>query len=316
MKISNIKSNFKSAQTFNIWKKLDNNNISQELISKCFNKQYKAPIGPLIKGSSITQFMTSKNLLGLGNANRAYSIDSYPNFVLRVPKSFVPQNDTIFFYKPISPELQEYNFGLPIVNLGHGVEILNKVEGESNSIPNWINQMKKSVYYSEPVGKSDAKTFLNNLIKISNFPIEAYVDLAKKFKSLNDTPYTPDFLNPNNILVDFKNKKFNVIDLWKNGKYDVDGIAGCEQMQLMLCDGILHEDIKKALQPEDTKKFQDAIINIIDHCKKASNIVQLPDAEYEIITACKFLDKIIKSKYNIDTDFLERYISFKNKYNL
>ena len=43
-------------------------------------------------------------------------------------------------------------------------------------------------------------------------PQEAYDDFAKLLKRLNDSDLTFDMYNPNNILVDVKNKKFNIVD--------------------------------------------------------------------------------------------------------
>ena len=193
---------------------------------------------------------------------------------------------------------------------------MNKVEGEPNSFPSWINYMKNTIFHSKLIAKHDAEKVLMKFTKIADFPESSYVDLAEKLKFLNKTQYTLDFLNPNNILVDEKYKKFNIIDLWENGKYGVDGISGYEHMALMLCDGILHNDIIKALSPDQRNYLDDIVIKIIEKCKSASKKVQLPSAEYEILNVFSQVDKLKKINDGVDLNYVKRYKDFKTKYDL
>lgn len=300
----------------NAIKSFAKNNVVENLIRNSESRSSKINIRPLITRMEIAQLAKPMNLLGEGNAHRVYLLENYPNLVLRVPKNFDLEENSLLFYKPIYPKLSKYNFGNTICDFGQGVQVLNKVEGEPNSFPSWINYMKNTIFHSKLIAKHDAEKVLMKFTKIADFPESSYVDLAEKLNFLNKTQYTLDFLNPNNILVDEKYKKFNIIDLWENGKYGVDGISGYEHMTLMLCDGILHNDIIKALSPDQRNYLDDIVIKIIEKCKSASKKVQLPSAEYEILNVFSQVDKLKKNNDGVDLNYVKRYKDFKTKYDL
>ena len=99
-------------------------------------------------------------------------MENYPNLVLRVPKNFDLEENSLLFYKPIYPKLPKYNFGNTICDFGQGVQVLNKVEGEPNSFPSWINYMKNTIFHSKLIAKHDAEKVLMKFTKIADFPFQ------------------------------------------------------------------------------------------------------------------------------------------------
>ena len=292
-------------------KSISNHNINK------FRPIYKKPsFGIIFKPENVLKLIKEENLLGIGKTNKAYALEMLPQFVLRIPNNLNLRENKVLNCKPIKVFCKEYNFGEPVIDFGNGIQLLNKVDGIGCSFKNWINYMKDTVFKNMPIGKNAAKENLKTLQEIANFPIESYIDLANKIKFLNTTSKTVDCINPNNIIINFENKKFNIIDLWEKGTHKTQGTAGLDHMITLLCDGILHIDTLKALPAQKVKQYENTTNLIIYKCQTASQLVDLPRSKKCIQNAFQNVENMIKSMLNINIDYTNRYNSFCQKYKI
>lgn len=152
-----------------------------------------------------------KNKIGEGREAKVYKIPKINNYVMRVKRE--PKTSKIFSTKKFRPAQNYYygiNLGQPIADNHNGITINVRAHGEEYGIPNWINCMYRRAYPSE----RSANAFVNyDLAQLSEFPLESFYDFIKKVSFIkNATPHTFDFINPNNFIIDYKNKKINIVD--------------------------------------------------------------------------------------------------------
>ena len=322
MHLSSVGFKIQTLNTNNIYKKplAEKDSIPKSLSNSYAQKitlQNKKPsFGTTFKPENILKLIKEENLLGMGKTNKAYSLEKLPQFVLRIPNNFKLNENKIFSCRPIKAFCKEYNFGEPIIDFGNGIQLLNKVEGVGCSFKNWVNYMKDTVLKNLPICKNAAKENLKTLQEIADFPIESYIDFANKLKFLNTTTKTVDCINPNNIIINFDSKKFNIIDLWDKGTHQTKGNAGFDHMVTLLCDGILHMDTLKVLPASKVKQYESATNLIIYKCQTAAQLVDLPNSKKEVLNSFKNVENIIKSMLNADIGYTKRYNAFCKKYNI
>lgn len=87
-----------------------------------------------------------------------------------------------------------------------------KCEGKSYSIKHWYDCLKGNCN----VSKREVEFFVNeSMRKLSDFPQSSFDDFMKKIAFLiNAIKARPDFYNPNNFLIDYENKKINIVDVF------------------------------------------------------------------------------------------------------
>lgn len=211
----------------------------------------------------------------LGHGEDAYVYEmpfkELKDYVLRIIKysEHLPQK-----VKEVPDLLYEDNFGQRIAIMGKGFEILKKAEG----VPGGIKDNKLE-------GKQRYEAHVSYLRTMSAFPIEMYVDFANKLKKLNDAGFVFD-ANPNNILIDERNKKINIIDVSK-----AEGFRWENNLWQMM---YAFMDYQNCF--DDGKDFITTKLcsNIFDKCIDAAKITGLPipdkDSIY-MINMCNFAGK-------------------------
>lgn len=152
-----------------------------------------------------------ENKIGEGREAKVYSIPQMEDYILRIKKNV----STGFFslpskLKPAKNYFYGLNFGQPVADNGKGITINIRAKGKQYSIPNWANCVQGKAYPSE----GSVKTFIkHDMALLSEFPQESYDEFIKKLSFIqNATPHSFDFINPNNFIIDYKNKKINIVD--------------------------------------------------------------------------------------------------------
>ena len=164
---------------------------------------------------SLTEkYIKPENIKGSGANSVVYNMPEYPNYVLKVLNKPDP-NHVNMRDLPIN-----MNFGQPIWSDGN-IQILKKLEGWEHSAEGWT----KIIYNPEtkrpqPVTKEQAAVFSKKIGIIAEFPESSFKDIAQKIQILEEKGYKVDSINPNNLLVDEKNKALNVVDFFRIMPWD------------------------------------------------------------------------------------------------
>lgn len=157
-----------------------------------------------------------KKPIGEGIESKVYKIPNIDDYYIKINKrkSHIGVLNKISSFKPIKNEMYGFNFGQPVAKTNNGISILMKCPGESYGIKDWI----KYHYTTEKPTNKELQEFINcDMARLSEFPQKSFDDFFKKMSFLkNQTKYVPDFYNPNNFMIDYKNKKINIVDISKD----------------------------------------------------------------------------------------------------
>lgn len=215
-------------------------------------------------------------IIGMGEHKVVYSMPFMDDYVLAREKK-IPHRMAQF--TPTDVKLTKYNFGQPLATNNADLFVMKRVKGKSYSVPNWIELFKQSLFGTGKVSEEQAKIFLDNITKLADFDLKEYVKLADMLNYLSENGIVADFINPNNLIIDYKNQEINFIDLplhWEKHLKNVeDGHNGSEIMVLLLLDWLMHDEYLEVLKDEDRQKLAEASRKVIKKCNKAADIVGL-----------------------------------------
>lgn len=170
-----------------------------------FIAQLKKIYGDISVKNFIKMIKKDSNCINSGRESRVYTIPNIENYVIK--ESFKPKTKD---FKEVKNNFYGHNFGQPVADNHNGLQILLKNKGEPFSVKNWAD------YYSgeKKLTKEDAEGFLASLKELSSFPQESFDDLAKRISfAYRRLLKSVDCVNPNNYLIDTKNKSINIVDL-------------------------------------------------------------------------------------------------------
>ena len=216
---------------------------------------------------SLKQFILfiqyNANKIGEGRSSEAFEIPQIDDYIIKMDKELA-----INIFTPVKPlkkvpqEFYGFNFGQPVADNGKGISVHMKVPGKAYGLNNWIS------YYSRlkcPERQEVNDFIYNDLAQLSEFPQTAFDDFVKRISFvLAKTKSFFDFYNPNNFIIDFKNKRINVVDVSSKNE---PRFSDYNTMVNAFCDReFLYWGSDKAL--EDSDKF---IKKIVEKCSKASN---------------------------------------------
>ncbi len=245
---------------------------------------------------NIVKSVRHENYLGSGANVKAFLLDSSSDekFIIKIPHTFDIANIKDVKFQKIPDALSSYNFGQPVAQSKEGIFITKFVQGKTYSVPDIVAVYFRMLMTGQLPTREEAQIDLASMKKIARFPLEAYIDLAKKFKKLNSMGKCVDYINPNNLLIDEKNKKINVIDIWEDGKWNNNGTSGYINMVMLLCNGWAHKCFLDALNTREQKEYKKATREIINKCKIAARIEKLPPNEKSIFDVASYVkDNVI-----------------------
>lgn len=215
-----------------------------------------------------------KNIIGTGANSTVYKFSNpkMQNWAIKVDKKqsqpTLPQE-----IREIKDEFGDINMGQEIASIGKNIHILKRIQGKPHSIENWSTHRNNKT----PITQQDASTFIEDVQKIASFPQESFDNYAKKLKILDEKGYKADSFNPNNYLIDYKNKELHIIDAYK---YDVD--ANLNTKYDLLCplvDYPNYERFYKVMSSEQKENYIATTSIINKKCTKAAEQIGLSTSE-------------------------------------
>ena len=206
------------------------NNVSfkgkneDDFISWANETNFKNEIGKILTNPDL--------ILGKGYNHTAYRIPGNEDYVLRIGRSsdgfyenadwenskitnIEDKNLTINIGQPIAyiEAQSEKVFPVP-------VEVLKKQTGEVLGIKAYqtlladeFGTLRKGEIPYEDISRKEY--YANSVHEVSKLPVEAFEKLIEELKIAGEAGYYFDHLNSNNLLVDAKNQKINLIDMEK-----------------------------------------------------------------------------------------------------
>ena len=235
-------------------------------LKKTYNEE---PIEKIL----IKSISNNNNLLGEGREGDVFQIEKLSKYVIKIPKNYSIEKLKGNFIK-IKDNFPSINFGQAIASNSDGIQILKRVYGQAHGpLMGKISKQQNKLVYN------DAIMTLNQIIEIGKFPLKSYIDFAEQIKIINEHPvFCIDMLNPNNLMVDIKNKKLQLIDLFDRNKIPLleDFYGDIHSMiNLILC-ALYHSEIYHLLNDCERKELKSAVKEVVYKCEISSIIVGLP----------------------------------------
>ncbi len=235
-----------------------------------FVTEYKKTHPGLSYLEFIKQNAVAENLLGVGKHGSVYSLPKLDNYVMKIPHSLAktmqdiqPDSNEAVFHRAADPNPGQ-NYGQAIAENNLGVEILRKVNGEPNSIPDWMAKLVNP----ESLTKEDAQLFLTKLKKLEEMPFSTFVSLAQSAKELKGANI--DHIAANNFLIDYPNNKINITDLMVLPAQH-ENLR--EHVIFPLVDVFAQTNYARLLDEEDKKDLIQTTASIMDKFDKAADAV-------------------------------------------
>ena len=200
------------------------------------------------------------NSIGEGRESIVYDIPNIDDYCIKIKK-----DAKLGLFKKTKP-LQEtkndfygLNFGQPIADNGEGISILLKTKGETYGIKDWI----KCYSSQKTPTQAELDKYVNeDMARLSEFPQSSFDDFMKRVSLIKNVSRRHlDFFNPNNFIIDYKNKKINVVDVGRKTSIDFDILP----MEAGLCD---RESMHLA-SPETMVAFEKYAKIITEKCELA-----------------------------------------------
>ena len=269
-----------------------------------------------LKNVILSTIQNKDNYIGSGFHADVYSIPNVENYLIRIErKDFTPQG---LIENPILSESQNElapNFGQYIAKNNHGLFITKKVFGESHSLPNWSEVIKKLESGTGDITHANAKLILNKLTKLSEFPQKSFDDLASNIQKLNKyTDCEIDIMNPNNLIVDEKTKAINIIDLWyhhsNNGS--TEPFNGIDSMINLMLDPLTYNKVFEKLSFNDKEQLTKVSEKIIQKVLTASEKFGLERTKDNAKIIYKDVDK--RTTYNFALPAYEKFLNTFSEY--
>lgn len=161
--------------------------------------------------SFFKESLASDMKVGEGMSNEVFKIPDNNSFLLRVNKYVKNPLDKILLKEAVD-DFPHINIGQKIAHLNPNASIVITQKG----IPCGIRHFN-GAQIVKPI-KEEVPFFINYLKTVSQFPQEAYDNLAFEIKQIYEKCSQFDFANPENILYDEKTKSFNIVDIEKKLK--------------------------------------------------------------------------------------------------
>ncbi len=289
--------------------------------SKTFWSVYKREAkGVPLRDTIIKSISDESNLLGEGLSKKGYSLVGIKDYIVRIyKKGFRLEDLDKKFTKPPKNYLSSIE-GI-VVSIPDKIDIVKRKSGCSVGVENYADRIQMLDFpplRNVSVSREESLKALNIYEQLKNFPIKSYKQAYIQIKKFCKRPdYQFDIISPNNILVDTKDKKINLIDPVSpqvnrpvhGDNVDFSKFHGCDSLYPILCDFLMHKEHLKNLTPEERTRWNRAINLIIAKCLYAGqevgfgrNIEQLKEL-YNRITKFWKTEELNK-RYN---NFLEMY---------
>ena len=164
------------------------------------------------------------------------------------------------------------------------IDIVKKKTGESLGVEKYAERIQ--VTDSHPlrdvkVTREETLKALNIYEKLKDFPVKSYKQAYLQMKKFcKKTGFQFDIISPNNILIDTKAKKINLIDPVTpkvnkpvhGDNADFSKYHGCDSLYPVICDFIMQKEHLENLTADEKLKWKKSINVIIAKCISAGKI--------------------------------------------
>ena len=228
-----------------------------------FMEKFKQHYSNLSLKKFVLYIQKNAKKIGEGRSSDAYEIPNIDDYIIKIDKEIsINFFKYIKDFKKVPDEFYGFNFGQAVADNGDGISVHMRAEGKTYGIKDWVDCHAMMRYPQQ----EEVDNFINHDMKqLSEFPQESFDDFMKRISFVfAKTRSFFDFLNPNNFIIDYQNKKINIVDVSpKNEAF----LSNYGTMVNALCD---REFLSWA--SEDAWISSDKYIKaIVDKCCKASN---------------------------------------------
>lgn len=247
---------------------------------KAYNREMN---GIPLKDTILKSISDENNLLGEGLSKKGYGLAGIKDYVIRIYKNCFRKEDLDReFVKPKNDYLNTLE-GVVLCIPGK-IDIVKKKTGESLGVDKYAERIQ--VTDSHPlrdvkVTREETLKALNIYEKLKDFPVKSYKQAYLQMKKFcKKTGFQFDIISPNNILIDTKAKKINLIDPITpkvnkpvhGDNADFSKYHGCDSLYPVICDFIMQKEHLENLTADEKLKWKKSINVIIAKCISAGKI--------------------------------------------
>lgn len=247
---------------------------------KAYNREMN---GIPLKDTILKSISDENNLLGEGLSKKGYGLAGIKDYVIRIYKNCFKKEDLDReFVKPKNDYLNTLE-GVVLCIPGK-IDIVKKKTGESLGVDKYAERIQ--VTDSHPlrdvkVTREETLKALNIYEKLKDFPVKSYKQAYLQMKKFcKKTGFQFDIISPNNILIDTKAKKINLIDPVTpkvnkpvhGDNADFSKYHGCDSLYPVICDFIMQKEHLENLTADEKLKWKKSINVIIAKCISAGKI--------------------------------------------
>jgi len=273
-----------------------------------------------LRDTVIRSIENDANFLGEGRNKKGYNLEGLKNYVIRVYKENFDKSDLNKEF--ISPKRTKRNMLDDVVlSIPDKIDIVKKRTGVSVGVDNYANRLhlhKNNILKDIVLSREETLQSLNLYEQLMNFPLSSYKNVYTQIKKIcKNIGFQFDIISPNNILVDVKTKKINIIDPVSprtnegvHGKsVDFLKLHGCDSFYPTLCDFLMQKEHLNNLTAEEQLRWKKAVGIIIAKCIKAGEMSGFRRNLEQINTLyCRI------NNYWGNNELSERYDDFINMY--
>ena len=247
---------------------------------KAYNREMN---GIPLKDTILKSISDENNLLGEGLSKKGYGLAGIKDYAIRIYKNCFRKEDLDReFVKPKNDYLNTLE-GVVLCIPGK-IDIVKKKTGESLGVDKYAERIQ--VTDSHPlrdvkVTREETLKALNIYEKLKDFPVKSYKQAYLQMKKFcKKTGFQFDIISPNNILIDTKAKKINLIDPVTpkvnkpvhGDNADFSKYHGCDSLYPVICDFIMQKEHLENLTADEKLKWKKSINVIIAKCISAGKI--------------------------------------------
>ena len=247
---------------------------------KAYNREMN---GIPLKDTILKSISDENNLLVEGLSKKGYGLAGIKDYVIRIYKNCFKKEDLDReFVKPKNDYLNTLE-GVVLCIPGK-IDIVKKKTGESLGVEKYAERIQ--VTDSHPlrdvkVTREETLKALNIYEKLKDFPVKSYKQAYLQMKKFcKKTGFQFDIISPNNILIDTKAKKINLIDPVTpkvnkpvhGDNADFSKYHGCDSLYPVICDFIMQKEHLENLTADEKLKWKKSINVIIAKCISAGKI--------------------------------------------
>ena len=246
---------------------------------KAYNREMN---GIPLKDTILKSISDENNLLGEGLSKKGYGLAGIKDYVIRIYKNCFKKEDLDREF--VKPKNDYLNTLEGVLCIPGKIDIVKKKTGESLGVEKYAERIQ--VTDSHPlrdvkVTREETLKALNIYEKLKDFPVKSYKQAYLQMKKFcKKTGFQFDIISPNNILIDTKAKKINLIDPVTpkvnkpvhGDNADFSKYHGCDSLYPVICDFIMQKEHLENLTADEKLKWKKSINVIIAKCISAGKI--------------------------------------------